>query len=248
MVGYPAESVAGKYVLITGGTTGIGRATALLLASHGAHVMIFGRNPQHLKDAISDIEATGGDVFGLAADLTRLEDIQRVFQEADRKWGRLDVLVNNASLPANSVVKDTDYAEWDYVLRTNVLGYIACTREAVDRMRKTGGGHIVNIGSLSAYVREKGASLYVATKSAVEGLSAALGKELMDDDIKVSLIEPGAVGSDMVELSAEEQAKMQAEGRMLKAEDIAGCVYYCLTQPPRCTVMEVRIRPSKQEI
>lgn len=242
----PIESIAGKGVVITGGTTGIGRATALVLAAHGAHVLIFGRNEQPLAETLEAIRSIGGVAHGLTADQTRPEDIARVFRAADEQLERLDILVNNASLPARSVLVDTDYAEWDYVIRANVIGYIACTREAADRMKRNGGGHIVNIGSLSAKVREKGASLYVATKSAVEGLSESLRKELGDYDIKVSLIEPGSVGSGMVTETPTEQAERQAQGKMLKAEDIAWCVYYCLTQPKRCDILQVQICPNKQ--
>jgi NADP-dependent 3-hydroxy acid dehydrogenase YdfG len=136
------------------------------------------------------------------------------------------------------------------VVATNLLGYIGCVQEGVRRMRTRGGGHIVNIGSMSADVRESGSSVYVATKSGIQGFSEALRKEINKEGIKVTLIEPGLVGTDMTEdkTPVEEQPQKQREMKMLKAEDIAACVYYCLTQPKRCDVVSVQIRPHLQEI
>src|SRR5512138_3923953 len=104
---YQPESVANKSILITGGTTGIGRATAILLASQGARVMIFGRHDQELNDALKDMQQAGEEVFGLTADTANLEDIQRVFKEVDRQMGKLDVLINNAALGYNSIMEGT---------------------------------------------------------------------------------------------------------------------------------------------
>lgn len=236
-----------KSVLITGGTTGIGRATAILLAAQGARVMIFGRHEQDLKEAMKDIEAAGGEVLGLTADAADPEDIQRVFQQVDSQMDRLDILINNAALGYNSVMEG-NYQEWQYIVKTNLLGYMAMAHEAIARMKKHGEGHIVNIGSMSADVREKDSSVYVATKAGIQGFSEALRKEVNPLGIKVTLIEPGSVGTDMQPQSPEEQRKLIEKMEMLRAEDIAASVFYTLTQPKRCDVVSLQIRPHRQSI
>ena len=244
---YELEGGNRRNILITGGTTGIGRSTAILLAAQGAQVMIFGRHEQELKDAIHDIQATGGTVNGFTADTSNPEDIRRVFKEVDREMGRLDILINNAALGYNSVMEG-EYKDWQYIVNTNLLGYMAMAHEAIERMKPNKWGHIINIGSMSADVREKNSSVYVATKSGIEGFSEALRKEVNPLGIKVTLIEPGAVGTDMQPQSPEEQRHLQEKMEMLRAEDIAACVMYALTQPRRCDVVVVQIRPHLQSI
>lgn len=242
-----SEEIAGKGILITGGTTGIGRAAALLLASHGARVFIFGRHQPELDDAMNDLRLISNDVYGLTADVAGADDVQRVFLEAERQLTSIDILINNAALAADSVL-DGDYADMEYIVKTNLLGYMACAREAAELMKKQGHGHIVNIGSMSADVREDGSSVYVATKAGIQGFSEALRKEVNRYGIKVTLIEPGAVGTDMQPESPAEQREKQARQEMLKAEDIAACIHYCLVQPKRCDVVVVQIRPHMQPI
>jgi NADP-dependent 3-hydroxy acid dehydrogenase YdfG len=244
---YVMESVNGKNILITGGTTGIGRSTALLLAAQGAQVMIFGRHEQELKDAVHDIQSTGGTVTGFTADTSNPDDIRRVFKEVDREMGRLDILINNAALGYNSVMEG-EYKDWQYIVNTNLLGYMAIAHEAIERMKSHGWGHIVNIGSMSADIREKDSSVYVATKAGIQGFSEALRKEVNPLGIKVTLVEPGSVGTDMQPESPNEQRQKQEKMEMLKAEDIAACVLYALTQPKRCDVVMVQIRPHLQSI
>jgi NADP-dependent 3-hydroxy acid dehydrogenase YdfG len=245
---YQPEPVADKSILITGGTTGIGRSTAILLAVQGARVMIFGRHEQELNEAMTDIRQAGGEVRGLTADVSDPEDIRRVFQEFDRQLDRLDILINNAALGYGSIMEG-GYPEWEYILRTNLLGYMAMSHEAVERMKANGWGHIVNIGSMSADVREKDSSVYVATKSGIQGFTEALRKEVNPLGIKVTLIEPGAVGTDMQsEYSPKEQRKQIEKMEMLRAEDIAACVLYTITQPKRCDVVSLQIRPHLQSI
>lgn len=243
------ESVSGKAVLITGGTTGIGRTTALLLASMGARVMIFGRNADALEDTLKDFrEAQLEDrVHGITADVSRKEDIEKIFREVDSQLDGLDILVNNAAIGYKTVM-DGHYEEWAYAVNINILGYIACTHEAVKRMRKKGGGHIVNIGSMSAHTKDEGSSVYVATKSGIRGFSEALRKEINKDGIKVTLIEPGAVGTDMQPSTPDEQRDKEEDMKMLKAEDVASSVFYALTQPRRCDVVMIQLRPHLQII
>ena len=244
---YQPQSVAGKSILITGGTTGIGRSTAILLAAQGARVMIFGRHQQELEDAMKDIRATGGEVLGLTADSADPDDVQRVFREVDNQMDRLDILINNAALGYNSVMEG-NYQEWQYIVKTNLLGYMAMAHEAIARMKQHGEGHIVNIGSMSADVREKDSSVYVATKAGIQGFSEALRKEVNPLGIKVTLIEPGAVGTDMQPQSPQEQRQLIEKMEMLRAEDIAASIFYTITQPKRCDVVNLQIRPHLQSI
>ena len=243
---YEWESVAGKAVIVSGGTTGIGRETAKLLAAQGARVLIYGRHEQELQDALADIRPVG-QVFGLVADQSNPEDVQRVFQEADATLGGVDILVANAGLAAQSIL-DSDYDEWEYVVRTNLLGYMACARLAVDRMAKKGDGHIVFIGSLSAKAKNAESNVYVATKSGIEGFTDALAKEVAEKGIRVTTIEPGKVGADFPNSKPEEQPEQQAKGEMLKTQDIAAGVLYALIQPKRCDVAFMQIRPLQQAI
>lgn len=241
---YETQTLFDKTALITGGTTGIGRAIAVLLASQGAHVMIFGRHEKELGDALEDINAVKGEskAFGLQADVSRLQDIQRVFEKVDSQFDTLDILINNAALGYESLLQGTNQ-DWQYIVNTNLMGYMACAREALERMKKAQKGHIVNIGSMSANTREGNDSVYVATKAGVQGFSESLHKEVAPMGIKVTLIEPGLVGTDMQSETPKEQEKMEKELKMLKAEDIAACVLYALTQPERCDITVVRIQP-----
>jgi NADP-dependent 3-hydroxy acid dehydrogenase YdfG len=161
---------------------------------------------------------------------------------------KLDILINNAALGYGPIT-DGGYPEWEYILKTNLLGYMAMTHEAVERMKASGWGHIVNIGSMSADVREKDSSVYVATKAGIQGFSEALRKEVNPIGIKVTLIEPGAVGTDMQsQYSPAEQRERIEKMKMLRAEDIAACLLYTITQPKRCDVVSLQIRPHLQEI
>ncbi len=239
--------IAGRSVVVTGGTTGIGRAVALRLAAEGARVLIFGRHEKELEDALADIRNVSDQVHGITADVSNHDDVLRVFAEVDEKLGELDFFINNAALAAEGVT-EMSFEDSQYVVQTNLLGYMVCANEAVKRMKARGEGHIVNIGSMSADVREEGSSVYVATKAGIQGFSESLRKEVNKLGIKVTLIEPGSVGTDMVDKSVDEQKQQQEAMKMLKAEDIAACVVYCLTQPKRCDVVTVQIRPHLQEI
>jgi NADP-dependent 3-hydroxy acid dehydrogenase YdfG len=238
-----------KAILVSGGTTGIGRALAKQLVGEGAKVMIFGRHEKELNDALTDIQPEGngkdGKVVGMVADQAIHDDVLNVFDRTDKEFGKLDILVNNAALPA-SKISDSDYDEWRYVVESNLLGYMDCCRCAVDRMRPNKAGHIVNIGSMSADAEDPN-NVYVATKAGVRGFTKSLAKELNKDGIRVTVIEPGLVGTDMTQEVTDQQEQWQGEGKMLKAEDIADCVIYALKQPDRCDVEFIQIRPRMEK-
>ncbi len=239
---YLSQNISNKSILVTGGTTGIGRATSLMLASAGANILLTGQDQAHLEDTLKDAGKMGvGDrIKGIVTDMSTAAGITKIFNEVDSRFGNLDVLINNAALAYQSITEGS-YEEWEHIIKTNLLGYLACSNQAIERMKARKAGHIVNIGSMSADVREKGSSVYVATKSGIQGFSESLRKEVNESGIKVTLIEPGAVGSDMQPSSPEEQREKEKKLEMLQAEDIAYAVLYCLAQPPRCDVVELKI-------
>jgi len=240
-----APSLSGRKAIITGGTTGIGRAIAVLLASEGVKVFVCGRTPEHLDDALERIREVGeGD--GINVDLTRQEEVDRFIEEGERYLGGIDIAVINAGLPADAV-GETEVEKIRYIVDTNLTHMMTTSRRVVERMSP--GGDILFIGSMSAVSRGGQSTVYVATKTGVEAFAEALRKELADKDIKVGNIEPGLVGTDMQlpEIPVEKQREMIEQAKMLRAEDIAAAAHFFLSQPRRTVVSLMRVEPRTAE-
>jgi len=232
----------GKRVLLTGGSTGIGRAILKHLASEGARVVTLGRDQAALDEALAQ---AGGEVYGIAAELAKREDITRIFTLVDEKLGGLDILVSNAALGAEPIDEMAD-EDWRYVVEVNLVGALACARGALKRFDD--GGQIVIVGSISADVHAPGESVYSATKGGLAAFAETLRKEVEGRGVRVTLIEPGTVGSDMQESSPEEQREKIARREMLRAEDIAEAIAFVLDRPARVNVVSMRIEPLLQEL
>lgn len=241
------ESLEGSRVLVAGGTTGVGRAAALLFASQGCRVFICGRDRQHLADAIAAGKELSGEVGGIAIDLSGPEGIATLFQAADKWLGDVDIAILNAGLGAHGVLASMTHEECQEVVQVNLLSYIGCSLELIKRMDGRG-GQIIMTGSMSAAVAEEEAAVYVATKFGVRGFARSLRKEANPLGIRVSLVEPGAIGTDMVDESCEQQRDMQEALRMLRAEDVARAIFLIASQPARCDIIEVQVRPHLQII
>lgn len=249
LTNYFGQNIKDKKIVITGGTTGIGKAIADVLVSLGGRVLIFGRDEKDFKDAVADIKKQFPDaeVYGTPADVTKKEDIDTILEIVDSELGGIDILINNAALGAPGITKE-DYDDYKYIIDTNITGYLAFAQEASARMKKQKSGHIINIGSMSAESKEPTSTIYVATKSAIRGFSTSLRKELNPLGIKVSLIEPGAVTSDMQSGSKAEHQEKIEKMEMLEAYDIAMSTLFCLSQPQRCDIVTMQIRPHQQII
>jgi 3-oxoacyl-[acyl-carrier protein] reductase len=232
-------SLAGRRVLITGGTTGIGRAIAVLLASEGAKVFVCGRDSRHLDDALQRIGEVG-EGSGISLDLAERESTARLFEAADGYFGTPDIVVINAAIAAEDLA-GTSEDDLYYQTAVDFTAYLATAKAAVNRM--SAGSDIVFIGSMSAVSREPGSSIYVAAKTGIEGFAKALREELAEKDIKVGLVEPDLTGADMQypDYSAEEQREQIHQQKMLRAEDIAVAVRFMLTQPRRADVSLIRV-------
>jgi len=231
--------LTGRRAIVTGGTTGIGRAIAVLLASYGVRVFVCGRDPARLADALDRIGevGTGG---GIAVDLARRDDLDRFFEAADDYLGGLDIAVVNAAVPADALA-EVDENDLRYQVATDFTAYLATTHAAAQRMQA--GSDIILIGSMSGVSQGPGSSIYVAAKAGIQGFARSLRKELAERDIKVGLIEPGFTGADFQypEFPPEKQVELIGQDRMLRAEDIAVAAYTMLAQPRRATVSLMRV-------
>lgn len=242
--------LAGRRVLVTGGTTGIGRATAVLLASEGARVFICGRDEQHLEDALTRIREVG-EGEGISIDLAEESNVDRLFEAATRYLGGLDVAVINAAHGAEGLSEMSE-ADLRYTVGSNFTAYLLSAQAATKAMGAygedaRGQGDIVLVGSMSAYVLGPSSTVYAGIKYGIQGFAIALRRELGKKGVRVSLVEPGLTGSDMVEGTKEEQAERINKEEMLRAEDIAVGVHYLLTQPRRAVVQQVTISPRMQD-
>lgn len=229
----------GRKAIVTGGTTGIGRAIAILLASFGVKVFICGRTLEHLEDALERIREVG-DGDGVNVDLSKAEDVDHFFEAAKKYLGGLDIAIINAAVPAEAL-EDTSEKDTRYQLETDLVSYVVTAQEAAKRMMA--GSDIVLIGSMSAVSRKGGTSIYVAAKSGIQGFATALRQELAEKDIKVGLIEPGFTGADFQypDFPPEKQRELIHEERMLRAEDIAVATHFMITQPRRAAVSLMRV-------
>jgi 3-oxoacyl-[acyl-carrier protein] reductase len=232
-------SLSGRKAIVTGGTTGIGRAIAVLLAAEGAKVFVCGRTPEHLEDALERIREVGeGD--GINVDLAKREQAETFFAAADGFLGGLDIAVINAAVPAEALGETPD-EDTDYQIAVDFTSYLTTTQAAAKRMKA--GSDIVLIGSMSAVSRAGGNSIYVAAKSGIQGFARSLREELAEQDIKVGLIEPGFSGADFQypDFPPEKQRELIRAGKMLRAEDIAAATHFMLTQPRRTAVSLMRV-------
>jgi len=232
-------SLKGRKAVITGGTTGIGRAIAVLLASEGVEIFTCGRDPQHLKDGIERINEVGkGD--GIACDLSEREQLDRFFDEAESRLGSYDIAIVNAAIPASGV---TEMSEDDarYAIATDFTAYLMSAWRAAKHMGDH--GDIILIGSFSAHILGPSSTVYAGMKYGIQGFAEALRKELGNKGIKVGFVEPAKTGADfqLPDIPVEKQREMIDDEKMLRAEDIAVGVHFMLTQPRRAVVQQLTI-------
>lgn len=237
-------SLAGRRAIVTGGTTGIGRAIAVLLASEGAKVFVCGRTSEHLDDALARIREVG-DGDGINVDLARREEVERFFAAADTYLGGLDIAVINAAVPAEGLA-DTAEDDLHYQIAVDFTAYLATTKAALERMQA--GSDVVLIGSMSAVSQAAGSSIYVAAKTGIQGFAHSLRQEVSERDIKIGLIEPGFTGADFQypDFPPEKQRELIDDAKMLRAEDIAAAAHFMLTQPRRTAVSLMRVETRRE--
>lgn len=228
----------GKVAVVTGGNRGIGRGIAEALAREGMVVAVTARDPAAATRAAQEL---GGGARGYACDVRQQAQVAALFAAVERDLGGVDVLVNNAGIGLFAPVADMSLDDWHAVIETNVNGVFYCTREAIPRMRKRGGGYIFNVSSLAGRNAFPTAAAYCASKHAVNGFSEALFQEVREDGIRVTYLMPGSVATDFGRGSA---AKADWA---LQPEDVGEMVVDLLKSHPRAMHSRVEMRPSRPQ-
>jgi len=239
-------NVKGKVVVITGASSGIGEATARLLAQQGAHVVIGARRVERLQALASSIRSEGGTVEFQALDVTRLEEMQSIVDLAITRYGRLDVVINNAGLMPLSPLEALKVDEWNRMIDVNIRGVLHGIAAGLPVMRKQGGGQFINIASIGAYAVTPTASVYCATKYAVRAITEGLRLEV-GGDIRVTLVSPGVTESELAETITDVGARdfMKDYRRIsIPASAIAQSILYAISQPAEVDVNEIVVRPT----
>ena len=240
----------GKVVAVTGASSGIGEATALACAAAGASVSLAARRSDRIAALAERIAADGGRAIAVRTDVSVESEAQAFIEATQAELGRVDVLVNNAGVMLLGPIDGAPTEEWRRMIDANVYGVLYCTHAVLPLMRAQGAGHIVNVSSVAGRVARAGSGVYNLTKWGVGAFSEALRQEGVPIGVRVTLIEPGAVATELPGHNRpevlEQMAKRFAGVQPLEADDIANAVLYAIGQPDNVAVNEILVRPSGQ--
>jgi len=223
-------SLSGKVALVTGASQGIGRETALALAEAGAKVAVAARNEQKLAALVQEIVGQGGEAFGVKMDVADADQVKAGFKAVLEKFGKLDILVNNAAITRDGLAMRMKLEDWDAVIRTNLTGAHLCTQQALATMMRARAGRIINIASVVAQMGNAGQANYVAAKGGLIGLTKAIAMEIASRNVTVNAVAPGFIETPMTDvLSDKVKEELKARiplGRMGSGRDVAAAIVF----------------------
>jgi NADP-dependent 3-hydroxy acid dehydrogenase YdfG len=242
--------LSGRVVAITGASSGIGEATALACVEAGAAVALAARRADRIEALATRINDEGGSAVAVTTDVGDERQARAFVEQAYERLGRLDALVNNAGVILLVLVEGADTEEWRRMIDANLYGVLYCSHAALPVMRAQGGGHIVNVSSVAGRIAGAGSAVYNLTKWGVNGFSEGLRQEALHAGIRVTLVEPGAVDTELPDHNnpqMQEALRKRFEGvERLTADDIARAIVFALTQPAHVSINEVLVRPTRQ--
>jgi 3-oxoacyl-[acyl-carrier protein] reductase len=223
-------SLKDKVAVVTGASQGIGRDTALALAQAGARVVVAARNEEKLAALVSEITAASGKAFALKMDVADADQVKAGFKQIIEKFGRLDILVNNAAVTRDGLAMRMKKDDWDAVIQTNLTGAHLCIQQVLPTMMKARAGRIINISSIVAQMGNAGQANYVAAKAGVIGLTKAIAIEIASRNITVNAVAPGFIATPMTDvLSDEVKEALKVRiplGRMGSPRDVASAIVF----------------------
>ncbi|NCO75650.1 MAG: 3-oxoacyl-[acyl-carrier-protein] reductase [Cyanobacteria bacterium] len=222
------QRLTDKVAIITGASRGIGKTTAIALASEGAKIVVnYASNSQAADNVVKEIIEAGGDAMAIGADVSQQEAVEAMFKETTNKWGRVDILVNNAGITRDTLLLRMKLEDWQQVINLNLTGVFLCCKAASKIMLKQKSGRIINISSVAGQMGNAGQANYSAAKAGVIGLTKTLAKEFASRNVTVNAVAPGFIETDMTHgLQAEEILKLIPLNRYGKPEEIAGMIRF----------------------
>lgn len=239
----------GKVAVVTGASSGIGAATVKELAKHGAIVVMAARRTERLKELAESIET---ETLAITTDVSKRSDVENLFEQVKEKFGRVDILINNAGILLPSLLENLNVDDWDKMIDINLKGSLYCFASVLPMMKEQNSGHIINLGSRGAHRIRKRRAVYSATKYAIRALTEGMRQEITPQTgIRVSLISPGAVDTEINRyLSGDEMNEFgkNLTFETLNSENVANAILYALTQPANVNINEILVLPTGQEV
>lgn len=243
------SAIKNKVVIITGASSGIGRATAVKLANEGAQIVLAARREDRLQQLAEELQSLGVSAVYKATDVTSLEQVQNLADFTLEQFGQIDVLFNNAGIMPLSYMKNNRVEEWNQMIDVNIKGVLHGVSAVIPHMLERNSGHIITTSSVAGHGIFPSGTVYCATKFAARVIMEGLYKELTKSNIRTTTISPGVVDTELPNLIVDPEVKPIFENPDLpsiRSEDIANAVHYALSQPASVAVNEIIIRPTNQ--
>lgn len=247
-----SNNIQGKVVVITGASSGLGEATARVLSKLGASVVLGARRADRLKSLVDELTKNGRKALAVTTDVTQSDQVKKLVDEAVQKFGRIDVIINNAGLMPQSLLERLRVDEWDRMIDVNIKGVLYGIAAALPYMTKQKSGQIINVSSVAGHKIRPGATVYAATKHAVRALSEGLRQEVKPYNIRTTIISPGAVETELPDSvkdpEASERIRKFYQDIAISPDAFAQAVVYAMSQPEDVDVNEILFRPTKQDL
>ena len=244
------NNIEGKVIVITGASSGLGEASARLLCAQGASVVLGARRVDRIESLANQLTTSGGKAIAIATNVTQHDQVKRLADAAVRRFGRIDVMLNNAGLMPQAPLERLKIGEWDRMIDVNIKGVLYGIAAALPYMKQQKAGHIVNVSSVAGHKVGPGFAVYAATKHAVRALSEGLRQEVKPYNIRTTVISPGAVATELPNSVSEpdiaERVRKVYENA-IPADSFARAVAYAISEPADVDVNEIVFRPTRQE-
>lgn len=247
-----SQNIKGKVVVITGASSGLGEATAKLLSSEGATVVLAARRADRIGALAEKLTSEGGQALAMTTDVTDRQQVKALVDRAVETYGRIDVMLNNAGLMPLAPLEDLKTNEWDRMIDVNFKGVLNGIAAALPYMKERKSGHFINVSSVYGHKLGPAATVYCATKFAVRALSEGLRQEVKPYNIRTTVISPGAVATELLEHISDETIQSQTKDFVsqiaVPAETFARMVAFAINEPANVDVNEILFRPTAQPI
>ena len=245
-------NISGKVVVITGASSGLGEATALMLSKEGATLVLGARRTEKISALADELNANQGRAKAVTVDVSDADQVQALVDDAVKTYGRIDVLINNAGLMPHSPLERLKIADWDQMIDVNMKGVLYGIAAALPYMKEQKSGHIINVSSVAGHKVRPGSVVYAATKTAVRVISEGLRQEVKPYNIRTTVISPGAVATNLADSVTEKDVaagiRDYYDKFAIPADSFARAVVYAMSQPEDVDINEILFRPTAQEL